>query len=313
MVERVDLPRAPEREGQPPARGSLFVQTLASALYEARTDRAMAREGDRVRGSWSGDCARAISYNVAGVEASNPVDEVATYLFNLGQFLHDELQAAVAARHEAWGAEIEAALPLPHDVPGSCHVDVGLAHAPKAEVVRQYDDITFDDEEGTCRVAVEAKSINGFGYKLAIGDRGPATGPRAGDFLQGCVNALAYDADVLVMCYLALEAVSAAQAQRKRLPLHWRIGAEWAYPRSVFEPIATKELRRLAKIVEWVDKGELVPRQIPDPDIPPGAVIADPATGRWELTREGQIVSTGEHWRCPHYCSYRDRCITDGP
>jgi CRISPR/Cas system-associated exonuclease Cas4 (RecB family) len=75
--------------------------------------------GAPLRASWAGQCARQVSYRVAGVEAE-PYQASSLIAFTVGHALHDLVQRALSALHPMWHAEEPGALCV--------HADVGMAH-----------------------------------------------------------------------------------------------------------------------------------------------------------------------------------------
>ncbi|MBU6430682.1 MAG: hypothetical protein KGR26_16810, partial [Cyanobacteria bacterium REEB65] len=137
-------------------------------------------------------------------------------------------------------------------------------------------------------------------------------GPKLGAYLQGCLNAAAVDADLLIVGYATLDRQTRTANTvygKGRLPLD-AIWAEWCYPKALYLPDAEVEIARMGKAVEWVDAGKLLPRQIPD--LPHGAEIVDPSSGRWEQrTPDGQsLVGSGSWWGCG-YCPFQGKCVED--
>lgn len=285
------LPR-PDRatEGEPPDPTPRFVHVLVEALAAAEHeagDRPTAHT-TRIRHSDAGKCARAIGYSASGVPKSNPMDLAGVWVTSLGTKIHEWWQEALVARYP--GTEVEVKLRL-DGLDASGHADARV-------------DLT----DGTRRVSVELKTVGGFSYKMKVGDRGPAEGPSFEHKAQGALNAVADGADELVIAYIATEAISRPQAARKGLGELARFCAEWSYGRDEFEPWAAAEVARLQGILGVLDGGELPARKIPNPELPAGAVIADPTSGRWEQrSRDGQVIDTGTWWACG-YCAWQDTC-----
>jgi hypothetical protein len=172
--------------------------------------------------------------------------------------------------------------------------------------------ITLTEPDGTTRrIVYELKSIGGFGYKMAVGERAVPEGPRHSAKVQGALGALALDADDLVVGLLATEAISKGAAKRNRIPEHTRVVAEWTFPREEWEPLALAEVARMKRVLELVDDGSLAPCAIPDPDIPTAALVVDPNSGRWEVRQDDAITDTGSTWMCG-YCNWQETCVAVG-
>jgi hypothetical protein len=161
--------------------------------------------------------------------------------------------------------------------------------------------------------ALEIKTINGYGMKMAAGARGDAEGPRTSAITQGALNALAVDADELVILVLSLELMSERELAKLgpgKTEVD-RFVAEWTFTREQYEPVARAEIARINKILALNDEHKLPPRVMPG--LPDGARIVDPKRGAWHVVVDGQVTQAGTHWQCANYCRHRDRCIADGP
>lgn len=295
-----DLSAMPKDQGHTPDKAPWLAPLLAEKWAETvdREPPPMASDEARVRHSWAGNCARAVGYHMADVEVTEPLSVADFWRFGTGTVIHERWQEVVAVAFPS--AEVEKKVVIP-EIPSAGHIDLFIpgGHVPDEVVPLQNS------------VSVELKSINGFGFKKAIGARGEADGPRSSAALQGSLNAHAADADEMKIIYLSLENLSPREL--KNIGSHeWqRFAAEWTYTRDEYEALAQPEIRRLSKIVQWVDEGKQPPRTVPE--MPAGARITDPKTGAWLLSnQEGGVIEAGKTWQCD-YCPFRTRCIEDGP
>lgn len=295
-IER-DLSHLPRDEGLVPDTDMRFADVLVrrwAAENEAAGDKPHAIEGTRFRHSDAGKCARAIAYKAAGIERSDPMDLSGVNNVSLGTLLHDAWQEALSERFP--DAEIEPKVSTV-GADGSGHIDA---------VVRVPDRT----------IAIELKTIGGYGFKAAIGRARKgmvAEGPKAEHILQAALNGLAVDADEVVVVYLAKEALSKSYKVDDERD---RFLAEWTFTREQYEPLARAEAERVSGILGLVDEGLLARRVVPH-DMPPGAEIVDPAKGTWERliwqedpnTTQGDWVvdDTGSYWGCD-YCSHQSLC-----
>jgi hypothetical protein len=266
-----------------------FARILPDTWAKANAAREAAHKpsGAFFRHSDAGKCARAIAMRAAGVQTSDPMDLTGVWNVTLGTRIHDEWQAAI--RNAYPDAEIERRIGI-EAIDSVGYIDAVVTH------------------EGR-RVAIELKSIGGFGFKGAVGkvSKGrPAEGPKGDHVLQAALNAYAVDADEAVVAYLAKECISVNQG--RDLTELGRFSAEWTYPRDVFTKLAEDEITRIAGIRALLEQGLLAARK--HPDLPSGSEIIDPATGRWERRdADGAICDTGTHWSC-NYCAYQETCVT---
>jgi hypothetical protein len=261
----------------------VFTRVLAQAIHRANEE---AGEKPKAfptlfRHSDAGKCARALWYSASGVERSEVMDLPGEMVMWYGSTIHAEWQAALC---EAFpGAEVE--VPVRHHYDGT---DPGLCSGHVDAVIKA--------EFGT--VVVELKTKGGFGFNQAVGlDRQryamkEPNGPGAPAILQGSLNAMALDADVLVVGIIGLEAVSRQLAGKLDISPEARIMAEWHYSREEYEPWACEELNRLERIATEVAENYPSSRVAVGDDFT--KVRLDPNAARVD-------------WRCT-YCSYLDTC-----
>lgn len=282
-----NLPKADTRaDGNPPDASPRFVQILVEGWAELDGgEKPRAHLDTRFRHSDAGKCARAIGYAALDLPSSDPMDLSGRWNVGLGTIIHEAWQTQLARRFP--DAEIE---PKIRTDAGSGHVDA---------VVR---------ENGRTTV-VELKSIGGFAFKMAVGERGAAEGPKFEHVVQAALNGYAVDADEVVVAYLSKEAISVNNAKRKGFDEIGRFSAEWTFARDVYAPIAEAEISRVSGILALLDDGKLPARKFPAELLPAGAEIVDPKSGRWEVRRDGDVVDVGTWWACG-YCRFQTLCAS---
>lgn len=302
MVLKSDLSGLPVQSpdsGEAPV-PSIYGHRLAQAWADKLGDQGRPKAGDTTfRASWAGMCARALGYLATGVEQTEPPSEADYWRMGLGTIVHELLQEVLGDAFP--GAEME--VKCTHTDLVSCHIDVVIPEVfhPVGGAVSVH----------PTKVSIEIKTINGFGFKKAIGARGPAEGPKTSHKLQAFIGAKLVDADECRIVYLSLENLSPRELTKLA---HGdaetdRFVAEWAYARNDFEPVADKELARLERVRQVIAGGDLPPRVTPD--MPAGARIVDPQRGAWSIIVDDQVHGTGSVWQCD-YCDFRSRCIADG-
>lgn len=289
-----DLPRAAREQsgGLKPDRDPTFLAPYLDRLrkrHAAEGERPHAIEGTRFRHSMAGDCARAIGYHALGIERSDPMDLAGMWVTQNGTDKHDEIQEVLDAAHAG---------PFRAEVPVQIKGFDASGNAD-GELVR-------GDEPDTKVVCWEHKNVGGFAFKMAVGERGDAQGPKSAHIIQGALNALGMNADLLVITYLSWEAISVQGAQRKGFSESGRFAAQWTFTRDEWEPIAHTEVARVTGILNLLDDGQLAARKHPD-IADPRAVIVDPLKARWEIHQDGRLVDTGSTWAC-HYCGWQTMC-----
>lgn len=267
-----------------------FAPIFAAKLMALRDEEGpleYAHPDARIRHSNAGKCSRNIQYAVQRLEPSNPIDEVTAYTFAIGTLLHEEYQKALQeyCDHKGYKVEIEKKVFVPESYSAG-HLDAYI-------------------DTGTKTITIEVKTINGTGYKSAVGvTKSRSIGPRYSALLQGAINARAVDSDELKIVYLPLESISQGVASRSALPNGMRAYAEWTFTRAEYAPFADGEMERFRWIVNAVDRGESVPRLIPDPELPDRAVVIDASDGTVQGA-DGKKVRT---WHC-EYCDYQKLCV----
>lgn len=283
------LPRTNGGQGVPPDEGIRFADALIQKWMEEDEPKPTAAD-TRMRFSDAGKCARLLSFKAAGIPASNPMDAAGHHATGLGTILHDKWEAALQARYPDAEVEVTGVLT---DVDSSGDADI---------LVRV---------DGRL-ILLDMKTTGGYGFKMMVGERGVAEGPRRASLYQLALNARAHDVDEAVICLMATEAISKNAAAKKGFSELGRFLAEWTYQREELEPLADREVRRQNEILRLLDEEKkLAPRHIPD-EMPMKSRIVDPQKGRWEL-RDGQkIIDTGSTWMCG-YCSHQTICASVGP
>lgn len=266
-----------------------FVHLLAKAAPDLTE-----RTGPGLRTSDAGKCARVIGYRAAGVARTNPVDPTGQWAIVIDGLVRD-----------AWRAALQDTYP---DAQINARVRVeGLDATGWADAI--IDTATATGEPW--RILITAHAAGGWAYKNRIGvNDTPPEGPSPPHLLETALLGAAVAADEIVVGYLSTEVVAAWLAEKHNLPETTRYVAEWSYPATTFIPWAEQERDRLAGIAALVDTGQLPARKIPG--LPPGAVIVDPRSGRWEQRdRSGRTWDTDTTWSC-RYCGWQDVCVTAG-
>ena len=134
------------------------------------------------RGSMAASCSRQIAYRITDTEISNPLTGADYWRFGLGTMVHNQLKPAIdrwLGKEDGVTAIEEAEVELG---------DYGYGHV----------DLTL--KAGDKTIVVELKTINGTGFKKAIGGEGP----RHSALVQGAMYAHASNADLLFICYLTM-------------------------------------------------------------------------------------------------------------
>ena len=293
-------------EGWPPDRAPRFAPHLVHHFADAATGRELASPEARFRHSNAGACSRAVAYAALRIEQSNPPDAPGHYVMAMGQWLHDRLQEVILDRFQA-EAEVKVTLEG-GEMAG--HVDLEVTDTVEDTVEVGTDS---NPDVAPVLISIEAKSVGGYAYKVAVGERGPAMGPKYDHLIQASLNAKARDAHEAVVLYLARDAISIQAAGRKKMDDMTRVVAEWTLTREQYTVIADKEIGRINAILRFLDNGLLPSRKIPDPDLPLGHVIVNPRKGTWaSFDAYGVPLDGGDYWACL-YCGWQDICVRTDP
>lgn len=304
-----DLPRADRPEGNLPSRNNFVAERIAEhwgKLDDHDQNLGLAiPEAGPYRGSLAGSrCDRSTYYTLSKTPKSNPHTLADRWRMGLGSTVHEMLQKIAGDLFNSddetdfANAESEVLVDLrPAGFPGSAHLD-----------------FVFDYKGKKC--AVEIKSKNGFGFKMAATNfKGPAEGPRYGDVLQGGIAAKALGCELFVVCYLAMENISPQMASTFSDTEAGRFAAEWHYTVEELEPFIEAERQRIEMLMQHVEAEELPKRILVDPTIPAGAEVNNPTqgNGHWVVTEDDSntVLESGTTWFCG-YCDFRDRCVSDG-
>lgn len=232
-------------------------------------------------------CARKMAYSYLYRDLpdngmTNPPDIAGEWVMWLGTNIHEHLQSSL---RERFGSSVECEVKVRHGGLSSGHIDAVIDRVP-----------------GIGRIAYELKTKGSYGFDKAVGiDRRAYAlrtpeGPGQSAKVQGALNAIAVDADLLVVGVIGMECVSKQLAERVGFDDLERFIGEWAYDKQTYRTWAQDELARMDSIRETIKGGILPPRQAVGDE-------GEPITLHPEYSRPD--------WRCT-YCSFLDRCKGDG-
>lgn len=190
-------------------------------------------------------CARQMGYKIAGVPEEEKPSLQKSLAFAIGTFIHEHLQAAMKALHPDYRAEVR---------------------FDRGAVTGRADGLFQGDGGLTVH---EIKTMSAKAYAWAQGH-----GPKPEHAMQSSIAALAFEAPLVQITYLAKEGSDS--------PL-----LEWTMPADLDG--AAKEESRMQRIVANVVAGRPIPRQA-------NGLLYNPATTNYPCT----------------WCGYKARCIEDG-
>lgn len=317
-ADKTGMKRGRQRTGVVPLPTPAFIDRLMKGIdivrrsdrgYGDDDQRPMSVEGADFRHSDAAGCARARSYAIQHIPQSNPPAPIDLWNMHLGTVIGEFLARAAAETMPGALAEVR------------CSHTIEREGAPTL-VTAGHADVFAPEDPEYGRLCVEFKSQGGFAFKKHAGIQGTAEGPAWGAIVQGalCATAPEVNADAMMVVDVAKELTSVPVADGYGIDEDdpARGFAGWIFDRDYCEQVTQRELTRVRRIHEHLEAGQLVPRQIDDPEIPAAARITDPSTGTWQVrTVDGQVTQVGTYWNngagCTAYCSYRDLCIADGP
>lgn len=305
-VDDLATPRGSSQKasGWAPDPAPRFAHLLATKWHAENMEageRPHAIGGTRFRHSDAGGCARKIAYKAAGFPKTNEMDVTGSWNTRLGTMVHD-----------AWQAELQERYPHAQvEVTSQCF-DEGSG-SMDALISEQRSALDGGQSEAPWLTSFELKTVGGYAFKSAIGKirRGtPPEGPKGDHVIQASLNALAHNADEVVIGYLAKETLSQNYDDVDDLA---KFCAEWVLTRAQYEPIARLEIERIEGILTLLDEGKLAARKAPGF----GGEIEDPSTSR-AVKRDavGNIIDVQMVWGgsfCAGYCSHYSGCVATEP
>jgi hypothetical protein len=247
-------------------------------------------------------CSRQVYYTMIGAEGdADPPSS--TFRMYLGTMVHAVIEDAIhsAGDLRQWMPEtrIETdAIGLPGS--GRCDLatlDVSDPDNPK--VKRVFDFVT----EG------------GFGFKVKTTNfRGGPEGVALGKITQAAVSAVVLGAtEGAAVIAVALEPAAASFTRSGDKYDLDRFIVQWSVDQARCVELVANEVARVQPIMAAVKVGKPIRRWIDSEQIPIGAEIVDPLTGRWVVRdEEGRTRQLANTWHCD-YCRYKTQCLADGP
>lgn len=257
-------------KGFPPLSEPIGGAAVAKRFREARAaqgDKPTAA-GTRLRCSDANACSRKIVFGMLKIPRDIPFTDDTLMAFRAGDFYHQVVQ-------EALTIELNARCEVPVD------------YSPEISLSGSCDAVYNADGH---TIAVEIKSMKGFGFDYCAGNRksqnGP--GPKPEHLVQAGMYALApqIGASKVHIIYMSKDSGTCAE---------WLIGVDEELPHlenQTVRGMVEEELARLRGILEVVDGGDLPKRYIPGV-----GVVEDPPAPD----------SRDNPWNC-RYCSWQPTC-----
>lgn len=270
--------------GDIPVRNPFITDALVQKIHLANEEAGQKERAfdTMFRHSDAGACARKMSYSALKYDQTNPMDLPGEWVTWLGSLIHERLQDAM---RERFGSACEVEVKVRHGGLSSGHIDAVITNVP---------------DTGT--IAYELKTKGGYGFDKAVGINRKGykvqipQGPGAPAKIQGALNAMAVEADLLIVGVIGMESISKQLADRVGWGELARFIGEFHYPREEYLPWARDELTRMTSIRSMLDLSVLAGRM---------AIGDEHQT--INLSPDGDRAS----WQC-HYCSFHDRCLADG-
>ena len=235
--------------------------------------------GTRMRYSDAGRCLKQRAFKAYGYEPTNPMDPPGHWVTWLGEQVHKALQAVLV---DTYGelVSIEHASQIDGlDCSGSSDATFFFPASKRVYELKTMGEYKFDSSVGVNRLARRSQEPKG---------------PGASSKLQGALNALAQDADLLTIAHLSFSAFSKQLSEDIGVTDLDRFMAEWTYEREEWEPWALEETGRMAGLLVDIDNGYLpVPMAVNDD---------------FSVSKLNPNIQNPK-WNCV-YCDYFDLCKT---
>jgi hypothetical protein len=272
-------------KGLPPLDRPLLAAAIESRLREQQIDKRNFR--GRVHFSDAGACARKIGFGSIGVPKTHYTSPEGLVAFEIGKMYHRLVQDTAAE----W-------LSAKSEFPGDWRPMLSLTGY--GDAVYQYALLETDprtgqaiDPDDKSLVLIEAKSMAGYGFRLAVGTSKSKElpGPKAEHLTQGGMAALAPDiaAERIHVIYLDKDKNTSAE---------WLIHVDEPLPHlggTTVRRLVEDERERFVHILADLDRGDLPAR-----DVPGFGIVDNPP----EYGERG-----AQPWNCA-YCPWRDLCAS---
>lgn len=266
----------------------MFVSAVAAELLERAEEAGEKAQAADTPFRFSGalDCSRKLALRAAGFKPTDPMDAPGLVVTERGTLMHELVQEAIGKRFPGAEFELKSQVDIV-DVDSGEQVGLTSGHCDAL--------IPWNGK----RYIWELKNVGNFAYTKATGipkGYGSMTnpeGPRLSAVVQGALNALAHEADEVVVAYIATEAISVQRAEKLGIGVFDRIMSEWLIPEDVWRPLARAEIKRLRGIRESLKVHEI-----------PVAVAIDDKGDNEELSPHSSKIP----WQCA-YCSHRSLCV----
>jgi hypothetical protein len=224
-----------------------------AAERDKREGRVSVLDGLHSRVSSSGKCARAVAFQISGLEPTDPPSVDSLVNFYIGDAIHDAVQSAIISR---W--------------PDAQTETLGVI----GDYLEGHSDVLYSAEDGK-KVVCEIKSVSDFAFELATGatlksngrwrkKERVVEGPKQEHLKQAAIYAIMHDAEYVAIVYVRKTAA-------KNESIFW----EWRYTLSELLDAAESEIRRHKDIVAMVRASRMPEREFE------GLVIVDPSKVKW--------------------------------
>lgn len=230
-----------------------IVADYLAAERDKREDRLSVLEGLHSRVSSSGKCARAIGFQISGLEPTDPPAIDSLINFYIGDAIHDAVQSAIVTR---W--------------PDAQTETLGVI----GNYLEGHSDVLYTAEDCE-KVACEIKSVSDFAFELATGatlksngrwrkKNREAEGPKTEHLKQAAIYAIMHDAKYVAIVYV-----------RKTAAKNEPIFHEWRYTIDGLLETAYEEIERHRTIVNMVKDSLMPDREFE------GKIILNPSKVKW--------------------------------
>lgn len=245
------------------------------------------------RVSDAGACIRKRTFAAHGAMESEEFSPQTYMAFEIGNSIHESIQAALECDGNNWHFESE----VPIDVTAATSK---VAHGLEFFGLSGHADGIITNIQDNTRWILEIKTVSGYAAKLAWPYPGNDQGPKREHISQAGLYCIGAKADGIIIVYVSKESDYRTGIKAGDM-MQWQYGlnevvSDPEYGRTVYDT-AIDELRHFQYASRWYHKGQLAPTLVPN-DLGELKLIVD----RPEYMQKG-----GKPWQCV-YCQYSTTC-----
>ena len=216
-----------------------------------------------------------------------------TYMaFEIGNSIHESIQAALECDGNGWYFESEVPIDL-------TEVSKKVGHGVEEFGLSGHCDGIITQNGSEIKTVVEIKTCSGYAAKLAWPYPGRDEGPKREHVAQAALYALGIEADSILLVYVAKESDYRVKIKAGDM-MQWHLGmhetTDWWNGQTPYD-IAMDELRHFQYAARYYAKDQIAPAFVPRDN---GELVL--VHDRPEYQQKGAVP-----WNCA-YCNYNTTC-----